>query len=335
MQYEKIDNHQSDRNIFCTKQRKPPFVVKWERVLNVNTKHLEYLLEIERCRSINQAAQNLFLSQSNLSALLRRTEEECSISIFRRHSHGVIPTPEGELFLKYAQNIVQEVHNIENIRHKMGNAQDLSVCCTYSSLFMESFMNLRHASLALNYADAFKETGLIQTMQDVIEKKYRLALIYCFESRAGEHMEMAERYNLDMIPLVHRLYAKAFVSEKGRYRNEKAISMDMLKNAPLVVYENFASEDWLHIFGRTSEDNVLYVFDRGGLMDSVMRGDYLAVLLEKPPREEKRLGLRALDIIGFTPKLSVYMLKQKGYQLNEREKELVRSVKNSLVQWKG
>ena len=33
----------------------------------MNTQHLQYIIEIERTRSISQAAENLFIGQPNLS----------------------------------------------------------------------------------------------------------------------------------------------------------------------------------------------------------------------------------------------------------------------------
>ena len=35
----------------------------------MNTQHLQYIIEIERTRSISQAAENLFLGQPNLSRI--------------------------------------------------------------------------------------------------------------------------------------------------------------------------------------------------------------------------------------------------------------------------
>ena len=41
----------------------------------MNTQHLQYVVEIERMRSISQAAENLFIGQPNLSRILHDMEE--------------------------------------------------------------------------------------------------------------------------------------------------------------------------------------------------------------------------------------------------------------------
>ena len=65
----------------------------------MNLNSLIYAIEIERCGSINRAAQNLYLSQSNLSSSIKALEEEVGYKIFIRTSKGIAPTPEGYLFL--------------------------------------------------------------------------------------------------------------------------------------------------------------------------------------------------------------------------------------------
>ena len=51
--------------------------------MNLNTQHLLYLMEIERTRSISQAAANLYMGQPNLSRILRDTEAALRAAGFR------------------------------------------------------------------------------------------------------------------------------------------------------------------------------------------------------------------------------------------------------------
>ena len=44
----------------------------------MNTQHLQYLIEIERTRSVSQAAENLFIGQPNLSRILHEMEASAS-----------------------------------------------------------------------------------------------------------------------------------------------------------------------------------------------------------------------------------------------------------------
>lgn len=76
----------------------------------MNLRGLEYVVEIARCGSINKAAQNLFLSQPNLSSSLKHLEEELHFPIFKRQKSGVELTPEGALLVEAAQEKIGRAH---------------------------------------------------------------------------------------------------------------------------------------------------------------------------------------------------------------------------------
>ena len=69
----------------------------------MNISHLKYAVEVEKARSISQAAENLYMGQPNLSKAIRELEDDLGITIFKRTSKGVIPTQKGEEFLGYTK----------------------------------------------------------------------------------------------------------------------------------------------------------------------------------------------------------------------------------------
>lgn len=64
----------------------------------MNTTALRYAVEVNRVRSISKAAQNLYMSQPNLSRAIKDLEAELGITIFKRTAKGVTPTPVGRNF---------------------------------------------------------------------------------------------------------------------------------------------------------------------------------------------------------------------------------------------
>ena len=50
---------------------------------------LRYAITVADSRSMNQAAQKLFISQPSLSAAIRELEDEVGIEIFRRTNRGI------------------------------------------------------------------------------------------------------------------------------------------------------------------------------------------------------------------------------------------------------
>ncbi len=296
----------------------------------MNIKFLEYIIEIENCGSINKAANNLFLSQPNLSSILKGIEENLGYKIFRRLNKGIALTNEGRLFIKYAKNIVAEMDNIKRIPMSFKYDSQLSISCTYSSTFMESFMELKKTSPSEELEDLFKETGLIQTLQDVIEKKYKFSLFYCFNKRLLYHKQTANKYNLDVLVLNSNIKPRAIVSSNGVYKNRKSITFSELTREKFVTYENFQYEDWLEVLGRSPSQKTLYVFDRGGLIDSVVRGDYISVVMGEISKEQEALGCKTLQIDDFPNDLSVCLAFQKSYDFSPREREFLNILQKNL-----
>ena len=71
---------------------------------------LHQVITIAESRSMNEASRKLFVSQPNLSAVVRELEEEAGITIFIRSNRGIVLTLEGEEFIGYAKQVVEQYH---------------------------------------------------------------------------------------------------------------------------------------------------------------------------------------------------------------------------------
>ncbi len=67
-----------------------------------------YVLEVAALKSVSQAAQRLYISQSALSQQLRRLEEELEYPLFTRSAHGLQLTPEGKRFCEEAAPLAEQ-----------------------------------------------------------------------------------------------------------------------------------------------------------------------------------------------------------------------------------
>lgn len=294
---------------------------------------IEYVLEIARCGSINKAARNLYLSQPNLSGSVRALENELGFKLFRRKNSGVELTPEGAEFIKSAKRIHLELEKIQKIPALFQEYRDLSVTSTYSALFFQIFMAYQEQHSAEDVQDTFKETGLIQTFQDVVEQKYRLSIFYCFECRKGFHKSVAERYGLEMIPLYAPVPVEVLVSVSNPIVKKGELSLDEIANYPIITYEDFKYEDWLGVLHVGPAQRVTKIFDRGGLCDTICGSGAIAIVKKGSMNTRGRSGCTTLPIKGQQPMLGIHMLKQKNYPLSYREKEFVKFLKKYLTKY--
>ncbi|MZQ99184.1 MAG: LysR family transcriptional regulator [Acidaminobacter sp.] len=296
---------------------------------NFNTSIFIQVLEVEKCGSISRAAQNLFLSQSNLSTSIKSLENELGYSIFTRSSQGVTITPEGKLFLKSAKIIYAELRNIEKIE-KIYKAKDsnLSIVCVYSSFIFQKFIEFRKNYFLGNTKDSFKETGLNQAMQDIIAKTYRVGFFYDFDNNIHKRWELAEKYFLDINLLSTSIPVTALISVKHPLSNEAALTPETLQSYPIVTFEDFENDDWLGAMGILAEKDVLYIFDRGGMIETVKNGHYIGISVGRPISFIKEdMSLVSIPIHGIQHQLNQYWVKSNSYELNEVEQGFLRFIK--------
>ncbi|MDD3164341.1 MAG: LysR family transcriptional regulator [Oscillospiraceae bacterium] len=85
---------------------------------------IKYMIEVAQTGSVNQAARNLFLSQSALSNAIMSVEEEFGHKIFNRSNKGVTLTSFGKLFIAYITPINRQLNQLYSMR---GNASAVNL----------------------------------------------------------------------------------------------------------------------------------------------------------------------------------------------------------------
>lgn len=68
---------------------------------------LKYVVTVDKYESISKAAEELYLSQPNISKAIQNIEKEVGFQIFTRTSRGVKTTPEGKEFVKKASKLIK------------------------------------------------------------------------------------------------------------------------------------------------------------------------------------------------------------------------------------
>ena len=71
-------------------------------------KQLQYVVTVAEEGNITSAAKKLFIAQPSLTAAIRELENEYGITIFMRSNKGIKLTSEGEEFLGYARQVLDQ-----------------------------------------------------------------------------------------------------------------------------------------------------------------------------------------------------------------------------------
>lgn len=74
---------------------------------------LKYVVATAEKGSISEAAKSLFITQPSLTNAIRELEKEMNVEIFSRTNKGIIVSKEGEIFLGYARQVLEQASLLE------------------------------------------------------------------------------------------------------------------------------------------------------------------------------------------------------------------------------
>lgn len=145
----------------------------------MNTLHLKYAVEVERCGSITQAAEKLYMNQPNLSKNIRELEDSLGIVIFKRTAKGMVPTRKGREFLSYARNILAQVERMENLLCDDAERKvSFNIAVPRASYVAHAFTEFAAAlSPEREVRIDYRETNSLRTIRDVADGEIDLGII--------------------------------------------------------------------------------------------------------------------------------------------------------------
>lgn len=168
----------------------------------MNTQQLQYLVEIERTRSISQAAANLYMGQPNLSRILRDTESAIGFAIFERTRKGVRPTEKGAVFLQHARSILREADFMERMGPASAQPNRFRVCLPRSYGYVAAVQAYLSEIKPGNGLDAMIRECHPRQALELLDGGYaEIAVIrYCVEYQ-DYFSEQAAVKELSLVPL--------------------------------------------------------------------------------------------------------------------------------------
>jgi len=111
----------------------------------MNTRQYDYILAVAELKNFSLAAEKCFISQSTLSTMIGRFEEEIGINIFDRKTKPVTITKEGEEIISHLKVIDEEISNLKYIAQSIkgefvGNLK-IGVIPTVAPYLLPEFLN--------------------------------------------------------------------------------------------------------------------------------------------------------------------------------------------------
>ena len=212
-----------------------------------------YVLEIAKTGSVNQAANNLFTSQSVLSNSLKTLEAELGEKIFYRTTKGMSPTPFGQNFIAFITPIQLHMEQLDTILLRRQNASQVHLSIATTGFYQ---INLLLAELTEKYAPSqffleLLETSLEEAMSMVAEELVDLAFIRRWSCYTGLTNKRLRSLRLDYDPIRSFPFGVAIGPGNPLFHTDQTtVSAAGLREFPCVIYNYIESSPYRDIYDR-------------------------------------------------------------------------------------
>ena len=231
---------------------------------------LRYIVTVADNGTISGAAKELFISQPSLTNAIKDLEEEMQITIFNRTNKGIVVSNEGNEFLAYARQVLEQVNLLEekflNVKKQ---SPKFSVSTQHYSFAVNAFVDVIREFGGNNYDFTLRETQTYEIIEDVSRLKSEIGILYTSSKNEDVIMKIIKQNGLVFEEL---FIAKphVFISSKHPLAKKEAISLEELNDYPYLSFEQgdynsfYFSEEILSTLDRSKN---IKVSDRATLFN--------------------------------------------------------------------
>lgn len=198
---------------------------------------LNYAIIISEMGSFNKASEILYIAQPSLTSSMQELEKELGITIFNRSARGVTLTNDGEEFIQYARQVIQQY---ERLLEKYGKAETIKkkfgISTQHYSFAVKSFVEMVKQFDTGEYEFAIRETKTREVIEDVAAGRSEVGILYLsdFNRKAIEKLLRA-----NSLEFHHLIDCDAYVYLwKGHpLAGKKSIRFEELADYPCLSFE--------------------------------------------------------------------------------------------------
>jgi DNA-binding transcriptional LysR family regulator len=302
----------------------------------MNLQYLKYGIEVERAGSISKAAENLFISQPNLSKDIKTLEDSMGVSIFDRSKKGVSLTEEGRVFMEYAKNIISQLDDMQtHLNVNFPGSDGFRISVPRASYIAEAFITFVNAiNTANSFNIYFMETDSVTAINHILKDGYNLGIV--------RYRNIYEKFTLPFIVECGLDYRNIFSSEsvvimsaKNRLASRTSLKLSDLRDMIEIANNDFAMPQFNAGDGAKSawgqNKKQISVCERGSQFDLLSRIQCSFMWVSPMPQDvlvrndlvQKRCeapNLHFTDILIYKP----------GHEFNALEKSFVKKLEQVM-----
>lgn len=233
---------------------------------------LEQVVKIAEYNSISLAAENMFISQPNLSLSINKLEKELGFQIFTRTNKGVETTPLGQNFVDSAKIILLQLKQLK----KMGG----NTAHTSQKVFSLAHMHYRYVNHAVSQLFLRHEgdnlrienfEGIRNYVEKMVEdRNCEIGLIGMFSHYHRITIKQLETRGLQYFRLCSSPVSVIVGPGSPLYSKEgDELTVNDIKSYPLAIFDEAEMEPYTSVYDELGLDNTrkIVVNERATLGD--------------------------------------------------------------------
>ena len=198
---------------------------------------LKYAITVAQTGTITEAAEKLYISQPSLTNAIHELEKEMNIEIFTRTNKGIIVSKDGEDFLGYARQVLEQAEVLED-KYKGGGGGKKKFCIStqHYSFAVNAFVDLIKKYGQDEYDFNIRETQTYEIIEDVAKMNSELGIIFMDDFNDVVLNKILKSNDLEF----HQLYSAkphVFISRRHPLAGKQIITNEQLEAYPYLSYE--------------------------------------------------------------------------------------------------
>lgn len=297
----------------------------------VQVRQILYFQKIAELKSMNKAADALYITQSSLSHSIKNLEEELGVTLFERTNKGVILTPAGVKFNQYCGNIIEQLDILSRMfSEKQVEKLSVSIYPMLCDGQLAAAAYREFRDISPSYSLSLTEERLGGVIERVAKSESELGIIQYNQRQRQEVQKVLRQQKLDYTELSRGTWM-AFVGKGSPLFEHSGTSVSELLAYPVVrsrddYYSSLTS--YLEIDGIPLQQfqRSIFVNDNVTKLQLLQQTDAFTFLSSWNCAAAEELGLHALPIENCGVDVSLGWIKRRQETLTapaERFIELV------------
>ena len=198
---------------------------------------LKYIVTVAETGTITEAANHLYISQPSLTNAIHELEKEMHIQIFDRTNKGIRISKEGEDFLSYARQVLEQAAILEDkYKGTSGGKKQFCVSTQHYSFAVNAFVDLIKKYGQDTYDFRLRETQTYEIIEDVAHMRSEIGILFLNDFNESVIRKILKSHELEF----HELFVAkphVFISRKHPLAGKNIITNEELEQFPYLSFE--------------------------------------------------------------------------------------------------